>query len=51
MDGLVIESTSPFMRHIQQHNDLEPLGPNLQQVEGVWSSFTKGTNLNILYFD
>ncbi len=29
MVGLVIQSISPPMRHIQQHHDLEPLGPNL----------------------
>jgi hypothetical protein len=42
-------STSPPTRYIQ-HDDLDPLGPNLQHVGGVLSCPTKGTNLNILYF-
>jgi hypothetical protein len=29
------------MRHIQQHHDLEPLGPNLQQVGGVGLALQK----------
>jgi hypothetical protein len=37
------------MMHIQ-HDDLNPLGLNLQQVRGVLSGRTKNTNLNILYF-
>jgi hypothetical protein len=39
------------IRQIQQHHGFEPLGPNHQQVGGVWFGFTRGTNLNLMYFD
>jgi hypothetical protein len=37
------------MRQID-HHDVNPLGPNPQDVGGVLSSPTRNTNLNFLYF-
>jgi hypothetical protein len=49
--GLVIQSILPPTKHIQQHHDLEPKGPSLQQVGCVWFILTRGPKLNLLYFD
>jgi hypothetical protein len=46
---LVLQSTLPPMRHIQ-HDDLDPLGPNLQHIEGVLFGPTRSRNLIFLYF-